>query len=137
MEQATAQAQQLSLLSNARAQEVEALKGMYTALQASLSWRLTYPLRLLVQVVHAVTVQGMAREQLLRGAARNLARYPRLSRAVRRLLRLVPPVYTRVIVALDGPLEKPAEISQAGLNDRAREIHRGLAGRLGVDLEDS
>ena len=137
VEQATAQAQQLSLLSNARAQEVEALKGMYTALQASLSWRLTYPLRLLAQVVHAVTGQGMAREQLLRGAARNLARYPRLSRAVRRLLRLVPPVYTRVIVALDGPLEKPAEISQAGLNDRAREIHRGLAGRLGVDLEDS
>jgi hypothetical protein len=137
VEQATAQAQQLSLLSNARAQEVEALKGMYTALQASLSWRLTYPLRLLVQVVHAVTGQGMAREQLLRGAARNLARYPRLSRAVRHLLRLVPPVYTRVIVALDGPLEKPPEISQAGLNDRAREIHRGLAGRLGVDVEDS
>jgi hypothetical protein len=137
VEQATAQAEQLSLLSNARAQEVEALKGMYTALQASLSWRLTYPLRLLAQVVHAVTGQGMAREQLLRGAARNLARYPRLSRAVRHLLRLVPPVHTRVIVALDGPLEKPPEISQAGLNDRAREIHRGLAGRLGVDVEDS
>jgi hypothetical protein len=138
VEQAATKVEQLSLLSNARAQEIEALKGMYTELQASLSWRLTSPLRLLGQIAKAVTGQGMAREELLRGAARDLARYPRLSRAGKRSLRLVPPVYTRVIVALDGPLEKPPKITgQTGLNDRAREIHRGLAGRLGlvVDVE--
>ena len=120
----------------ARAQEVRTLKTMQKTFQASYSWRLTYPLRLLGQVAQVVTGQGLMRDQLLRDVARHVARYPWLSRAAGRLLRLVPPLHTRVMVALIGPLGESPELTQAELNDRAREIHRGLAGRLGVDAED-
>jgi hypothetical protein len=120
----------------ARAREVRTLKAMQKAFQASYSWRLTYPLRLLGQVTQIVTGQGSIRGQLLRDVARHVARYPRLSRAAGRLLRLVPPLHTRVMVALVGPLEESPELSQTELNDRAREIHRSLAERLGADAED-
>ena len=120
----------------ARAQEVRTLKAMQKAFQASYSWRLTYPLRLLGRVSQAVIGHRLIREQLLRDVARHVARYPRLSRAAGRLLRLVPPLHTRVMVALVGPLEESPELSQTELNDRAREIHRSLAERLGADAED-
>ena len=136
LSQAQAQLEGMTALSSGLADEVEQLKGMYAAILRSWSWRLTLPLRWFGTAGQVLTGRRPLRGLLVQIAGLALARYPRVSRRVLRLLKVMPPLYRRVIALLYAPVEAPPVLGEADLNQRARVIHAQLCERLGLKVED-
>ena len=126
----------MTALSNGLAGEVEQLKGMYAAILRSWSWRLTLPLRWFGTAGQVLTGRRPLRGLLVQVAGLALARYPRVSRRVLRLLKVMPPLYRSVIALLYAPVEASPVLGDADLNQRARVIHAQLCERLGLKVED-
>ena len=136
LSQTQVQLENFTVLSSALNHEIEQLKGMYDAVLRSWSWRLTLPLRWLTSAGQVLIGRRPFRSVFVQAISSLLVRYPRVSRTVRRLLSLMPPLYSRVIVLLDGPVEGSPVLAQADLNQRARTIHARLCGRLGLKAEE-
>ena len=134
--QSQARLGRMTELSGALNHEVEQLKGMYAEVLRSWSWRLTLPLRWLGTAGLVLTGRRPVRRSVVKIISGILIRFPRVSRGMRRLLSLVPPLYNRVIALLDGPVEASPVLGPEGLNHRARSIHARLCERLGLKVED-
>ena len=126
----------MTALSSGLADEVEQLKGMYTAILRSWSWRLTLPLRWFGTAGQVLTGRRPLRGLLVQIVGLASARYPRMSRRLLRLLKVIPPLHRRVIALLYAPVEAPPVLGEADLNQRARVIHAQLCERLGLQVED-
>ena len=136
LSQTQARLEGMTALSSGLADEVEQLKGMYAAILRSWSWRLTLPLRWFGTAGQVLTGRRPLRGLLVQVAGLALARYPRVSRRVLRLLKVMPPLYRRVIALLYAPVEASPVLGDADLNQRARVIHAQLCERLGLKVED-
>ena len=136
LSQTQARLEGMTALSSGLADEVEQLKGMYAAILRSWSWRLTLPLRWFGTAGQVLTGRRPLRGLLVQVAGLALTRYPRLSRRVLRLLKVMPPLYRRVIALLYAPVEASPVLGDADLNQRARVIHAQLCERLGLKVED-
>ena len=131
-----ARLERMTALSSGLADEVEQLKGMYAAILRSWSWRLTLPLRWFGTAGQVLPGRRPLRGLFVQIAGLALARYPRMSRRLLRLLKVIPPLYRRVIALLYAPIEASPVLGEADLNQRARTIHAQLCERLGLKVED-
>jgi hypothetical protein len=136
LSQAQARLEGMTALSSGLASEVEQLKGMYATILRSWSWRLTLPIRWFGTAGQVLTGRRPLRGLLVQIAGLASARYPRVSRGLLRLLKVMPPLHRRVIALLSAPVEASPVLGEADLNQRARTIHAQLCGHLGLKVED-
>ena len=136
LSQTQARLERMTALSSGLAGEVGQLKGMYAAILRSWSWRLTLPIRWFGTAGQVLTGRRPLRGLLVQIAGLASARYPRVSRGLLRLLKVMPPLHRRVIALLSAPVEASPVLGEADLNQRARTIHAQLCGHLGLKVED-